>query len=177
MEQREKRNTNPKTSPVPNPSSLRRTDPDKPLSEFRQLGPNPLPEEGPLTKATVARGRCVHVPTGRQIRAGSRHFEIDGIPVYKDVMTQEVRIFNQGDTVELPESEIKRLTQLGFLVDDKAVKKTVKGKLVTGVKDDPRLKWCLMPARKETPKVFTDLGPPYVRPRTSAEAPPHFQSP
>jgi hypothetical protein len=126
-------------SKLPNPASLQRHDPDK-VSDFLPLGPNPMPADGPMVQAVVARGRCLHIPTGRTNIVGTRPVEVNGTTVYRDVAAQEVRIFQQGATVELPQSEVDRLTELGFLIADvKPVKANGKAKPATGIANDPRL--------------------------------------
>jgi hypothetical protein len=93
-----------------------------------------------MVEAVVAKGRSLHVPTGRQIVVGSRPVEINGVTVHRDVMSAEVRIHGPGATVTLPRSEVDRLVELGFCVpNEKRVKANGKGKPVTGVANDPRL--------------------------------------
>jgi hypothetical protein len=116
----------------------KRQDPDK--SEFTPIGPNPLAD--PMVTATVARGRCLHVPVpGRTKIVGTRPVDKgDGTVIWRDVTAAEVKIHNQGETVTLPESECRRLQELGFLVADaKPVKANGKVKPETGVPNDPRV--------------------------------------
>jgi hypothetical protein len=104
--------------------------------------PAPEVDPGPMAKAKVAKGRCVHVPNGKKHIVGSEAYDVQGTIVHRDVTAEGYRSAGPGEVVELPEAEIERLTGLGFLValDDKPVKRgNGKGHPVTGVKDDPRV--------------------------------------
>jgi hypothetical protein len=75
--------------------------------------PPPLPAETnnkPKVKGIVARGKTVHMATGKQIQVG--YDATEGKPVY----TSEIVAYGPGKEVELPVSEAARLRKLGFLV-------------------------------------------------------------
>jgi hypothetical protein len=112
----------------------------------QSTAPLPEPDLGPTAKATVAKGRSVHVPTGNKVfvKYAQQRVDQNGIVVGADVPVtrQEIRTALPGEVVTLPLTEIERLTQLGFLVDDKPARRG-NGKVAvdpeTGIKNDPRL--------------------------------------
>ncbi len=133
------------TKPAADFAGTRKFDPEKLLSSQ----PNPLPPQqevdpGPMGIAKVCRGRTVHVPTGQKIVIGSRPYELNGAILHRDVTTQAYRSAGPGEIVELPQTEIDRLTELGFLqpIDDQPAKglKVKPVRPETGVKDDVRLR-------------------------------------
>jgi hypothetical protein len=63
--------------------------------------------KGPLVKGTVARGHSVEVPEGPRFVRGSD----GGVPVY----ARRCKRLGPGSVIELPEDEINRLKELGFL--------------------------------------------------------------
>jgi hypothetical protein len=65
---------------------------------------------GPMTKATVAKGHSVEMPTGERVTTG---FTGEG----KEVFGQRCKTLGPGSQIELPLSEVRRLQALGFLVD------------------------------------------------------------
>ncbi len=140
--EREKRATGSrsKADPVSNPAGLKRIDPNRAF-EHKLAGPSALAENGPPTRAIVRRGRCLHVPVpgGRQVVIGSRPYEVDGVVVHRDITTSETKIFNQGEEVELPLSEVVRLTELGFLepIEPKAKPRPP---VQTSIPNDPRVR-------------------------------------
>jgi hypothetical protein len=74
---------------------------------------------------------------------GSRAVEVNGTTVYRDVTAEEYRSAQPGEVVELPQSEIARLMELGFVqpIDGNPAAglkvKAVRPK--TGIDDDPRI--------------------------------------
>ena len=65
-----------------------------------------------MTAAVVASGRSVHLPHAMEkVCAG---FNVD---TREYITVPRTVVHRPGETVELPESEIARLTKLGFLVD------------------------------------------------------------
>ena len=94
--------------------------------------------------AKVARGRCLHVPTGKKVVVGSRPFEVNGAIVYRDVTADETRSALPGDVVSMPQQEIDRLMALNFLIpiDDQPRKgmKVKPARPQTGIDNDPRVK-------------------------------------
>lgn len=124
-------------------TDLKRHDPDKVFDVHPNMQPAQV-DLGPLAKARVARGRSIHIPNGALRVVGTRAFEVNGTVVYKDVTAADYHSAQPGEVVELPETEIARLTSLGFLValDDKAARKG-NGKAPvnpdTGVANDTRL--------------------------------------
>jgi hypothetical protein len=130
-----------KTSPAATPSGLQRRDPDT-IFAMGPIAPPVEEETGPMGTARVARGRCLHVPSGKKVVVGSRPIEINGTTVYRDVCTQEIAMFNEGAEVQLPVKEIERLKSLGFLVDDDKRLKALRAqpKPDTGIHNDPRVR-------------------------------------
>jgi hypothetical protein len=88
------------------------------LETMAPTGPNPVVESGPLVKARVAHGKTVFaaVPNGEKVWVGSRPVEINGVIVNRDIFTSRQRAYGPGEEVELSQSEVDRLIELGFLV-------------------------------------------------------------
>ena len=81
---------------------------------IRNLRPaEPDPDE-PRELATVARGRSIDAPTEQRRAVG--YDPVKGEQLYAAVQ----RRFMPGETIELPVAEIRRLRELGFLVDSDA---------------------------------------------------------
>ena len=71
------------------------------------------------TKAVVARGRTVDAPIPRKRRlVGQTN---DGVQIYGPV----TRRFGPGETVELAAWEVRRLQELGFLVDPNKIEPAI----------------------------------------------------
>lgn len=119
------------------------------LHDTPVAGPSPEVDQGPLGTARVAKGRCLHLPTGKQVyfKEAVQRVDQNGVVVGQNVavMRGEVRIAGPGETVELPQKEIERLRGLGFLepIDDKPrlLSKAERTALMaaTGIVDDPRV--------------------------------------
>ena len=118
MVERERRKGNLDTSRPASPSGLRKHDPDK------VLAPQPVPllrsapeAVGPMVKARVAKGRTLHLPdpSGKRVIVGTRAVEVDGHITHADVTQSALMTAGPGTEVELAESEVKRLRELGFL--------------------------------------------------------------
>jgi hypothetical protein len=84
----------------------------------------------------------VHTPGKKKI-VGTRPYEVNGVIMYRDITAQEIHVAGPGEVVELPLTEITRLTELGFLtpIDDgqPAKAKPIRPTSPTGIENDPRL--------------------------------------
>jgi hypothetical protein len=129
--------------PSPNFAATKKFDPDKLHPTLPNLSHVIEQDPGPMGQAKVARGRTVHVPTGIRKVIGSKGYEVNGAVVYRDVTQEEFNVANPGDTVTLPQTEIDRLMELGFLqsIDDHPAKvsRPRAPRPDTGIKNDPRV--------------------------------------
>ena len=66
-----------------------------------------------MMEATVARGHTVEIPDENAEKQIAGYSMIDQKYIYR----QPTRRYGPGATVTLPQSEVSRLTGLGFLVD------------------------------------------------------------
>jgi len=122
MQREQRSNKNLRSSkPASNFAGTRKFDVDRLAPTRPDMLPAPEVDPGPMAKAKVAKGRCVHVPNGKKHIVGSEAYDVQGTIVHRDVTAEGYRSAGPGEVVELPEAEIERLTGLGFLValDDK----------------------------------------------------------
>ena len=110
--------------------------------ETPSTAPTPEPAPG-MARATVCKGRSVHLPLPTKKIVGSRPIEINGTTIHRNVEAAEIRIAGPGEEVTLPVDEVERLRGLGFLTDDKPAKRG-NGKAAavskTGIENDPRVR-------------------------------------
>ena len=79
--------------------------------------------EEPMERAVVARGRTIAMPdpSAPSVFVGR---EPD---THREIFASVPREVGPGEEVELPRAEVKRLRNLGFLVDPDAVEVTIEG--------------------------------------------------
>ncbi|WP_024340989.1 hypothetical protein [Bradyrhizobium japonicum] len=73
-----------------------------------------------LVRGTVERGRTIRVPNDRDMQIVGTNPETG-----KPIRAPKIVEYGPGEEVNLPESEIKSLRALGFIVDPARVLKTV----------------------------------------------------
>ena len=99
----------------------RTKDPDMILNQATPHGPNPVAPKAdePLVACRVCHGRSVHAKCeGEPIWVGAVRVERNGELVMRDIFTSPQRAYQAGETIELPESEVNRLVELGYVTLD-----------------------------------------------------------
>ncbi len=97
-------------------SMMKRISPDR-VDQFVLRGPQD--DLGPPVEAVVAKGHCIHIPTGVRRTVGSVAQAVQNPlspPTFTTVTSSQCRVAMAGETVMLPEQEVERLRAAGWLL-------------------------------------------------------------